>query len=1148
MSVNARFARRTLGIIALIGVLLAASCSQPVLNTAPTVTTNPANQTVTVGATPSFTAAASGNPAPTVQWQVSTDNGVTFNNVAGATSATLTLTAVTLVQTGNQYRATFTNSVGTATTTTAKLTVLAAPAITSFIAGQATITAGNSTTLTAVFAGGTGSVNNSVGAVTSGTAVTITPAATTTYTLTVTNAAGTPTTATATVTVVAAPAITSFIAGQATVTAGNSTTLTAVFTGGTGSVNNGVGAVTSGTAVTITPGATTPYTLTVTNAAGTPTTAAATVTVVPLPAITSFVPGLTTITAGNTTTLTAVFTGGTGSVNNGVGAVVSGTAVNITPAVTTTYTLTVTNAAGTPTTAAATVTVNTPPAFTSSSGATFTVGSNGTFPMTATGYPTPALSMVGSLPNNVTFVDNGNGTATISGTPATGTAGNYPITITAHNGIGVDATQVFTLTVNTGPAITLSPSNQTVTAGGSVSFTAAATGTPTPTVQWQVSTSGGPFTNLTGATSTTLTFTATAAQNGNQYQAVFTNPAGSATTTAATLTVNFAPAISQNPANQTALAGTTATFNAFANGNPTPTVQWQVSTDSGVTFNNVTGANSTTLTLTSVTAGQNGYEYQAVFTNGLGSSTTSAATLTVVTDLCATSPSGHEGVLSGRWVVLLQGWQGTGPGSPVASAFSFSASGTGSFNDVTGSGVTGNIDANFGANGANSVFSSNLLTAGSSYKVGLDPTNGTGYVGCMTLANSGTLLSAPSTVSLRFALSVTTGSAVRGRIIRWMDTSGTGSGTRASGLMLPQDVTAFTGGNTANLKPNYAFGEDGSDVAGGRFAIAGTIALNTATGSASATYDTDDAGSVSANQSESSTVTGLSSTTGRALNTGTPQGSTTAIRTAIYIVNANEFFMVGIDPYTTNGPGIYSGRAIVTGTSFSNTSLSGNYVIQTYGSSTGNSSCNNSGPCANVSLGELSLSNGTINGTSTIENYQQGNAISTDHPSGTYAVAASGRVSVTAGNHSPVLYLATPQSNTEPIVAFIVGTDSSGASGEMEAGANSNVSVSTLAGNYIFGSIDPSDSTVSDQTGVVKVDSSGNVTGYQYRSDTSGLTEGSLNSGGGSNPAMTITNNPLPGFGSIGSNSVAVTDGTRLWFIDTGSTNTNPAGITIVQP
>jgi hypothetical protein len=48
----------------------------------------------------------------------------------------------------------------------------------------------------------------------------------------------------------------------------------------------------------------------------------------------------------------------------------------------------------------------------------------------------------------VTFVDNGNGTATISGIPGAGTAGAYPITITATNGIGTPASQSFTLTVS----------------------------------------------------------------------------------------------------------------------------------------------------------------------------------------------------------------------------------------------------------------------------------------------------------------------------------------------------------------------------------------------------------------------------------------------------------------------------------------------------------------------------------------------------------------------------------------------------------------------------------------------------------------------------------------------------------------------------
>jgi len=88
----------------------------------------------------------------------------------------------------------------------------------------------------------------------------------------------------------------------------------------------------------------------------------------------------------------------------------------------------------------------------------------------------------------------------------------------------------------------MQPMNQTVTAGQTATFTAAATGSPTPTVQWQVSTDGGvTFSNVSGATSTTLSFTTSLSQNGNRYRAVFTNTAGTATTTAATLTVNATP-------------------------------------------------------------------------------------------------------------------------------------------------------------------------------------------------------------------------------------------------------------------------------------------------------------------------------------------------------------------------------------------------------------------------------------------------------------------------------------------------------------------------------------------------------------------------------------------------------------------------------
>ena len=77
-------------------------------------------------------------------------------------------------------------------------------------------------------------------------------------------------------------------------------------------------------------------------------------------------------------------------------------------------------------------------------------------------------------------------------------------------------------------------------------------------MQWQVSIDGGAtFTNISGATSTTYSFTATAADNGDEYQAVFTNSVGNVTTSAATLTVD---AVTTPPANTSVNVGQSASF------------------------------------------------------------------------------------------------------------------------------------------------------------------------------------------------------------------------------------------------------------------------------------------------------------------------------------------------------------------------------------------------------------------------------------------------------------------------------------------------------------------------------------------------------------------------------------------------------------
>src|SRR5262249_6110785 len=90
---------------------------------------------------------------------------------------------------------------------------------------------------------------------------------------------------------------------------------------------------------------------------------------------------------------------------------------------------------------------------TSANATTFTVGQAGTFTVTTTGFPKASIARGGvALPSGVMFVDNGNGTGTLSGTPGPGTGGTYILSFTASNGVPPNAVQnPFTLTVQQPP-------------------------------------------------------------------------------------------------------------------------------------------------------------------------------------------------------------------------------------------------------------------------------------------------------------------------------------------------------------------------------------------------------------------------------------------------------------------------------------------------------------------------------------------------------------------------------------------------------------------------------------------------------------------------------------------------------------------------
>jgi hypothetical protein len=220
------------------------------------------------------------------------------------------------------------------------------------------------------------------------------------------------------------------------------------------------------------------------------------------------------------------------------------------------------------------------------------------------------------------------------GTPDPGTGGVYNVTLTT-SGPYRPATQAFTLTVNEAPAVTTQPTDRTVNAGQTASFSASATGYPLPTVQWQQlgTATGAVWQDIPGATSTLYDVTAQGSLNGCQYRAAFSNGVGDPVySDAALLTVLSgvtAPAITQQPTDQTVLFGQTATFTAAASGNPAPTVRWQLSTDRGRHWNDIRGAISPSYTTAATTPGMSGHLYRALFRSSAGSATSDAAKLTV---------------------------------------------------------------------------------------------------------------------------------------------------------------------------------------------------------------------------------------------------------------------------------------------------------------------------------------------------------------------------------------------------------------------------------------------------------------------------------------------------------------------------------------
>ena len=206
-----------------------------------------------------------------------------------------------------------------------------------------------------------------------------------------------------------------------------------------------------------------------------------------------------------------------------------------------------TNVAGNATSLPATVTVTatvtaTPPTFTLQPTAKSAFPTQtATFTAPASGSPAPTLQWQAQAPATIGFTNIPGTTASTYTTPVLApTHSGTQYRCVATNDAGTATSSNATLTVATGtPAFTLNPVSKSVAAALTTSFTVAATGFPTPTLQWQAQAPATPgFTNIPGATASTYTTPVLAlTHSGTQYRCVATNDAGNATSTAATLTV-----------------------------------------------------------------------------------------------------------------------------------------------------------------------------------------------------------------------------------------------------------------------------------------------------------------------------------------------------------------------------------------------------------------------------------------------------------------------------------------------------------------------------------------------------------------------------------------------------------------------------------
>ena len=248
---------------------------------------------------------------------------------------------------------------------------------------------------------------------------------------------------------------------------------------------------------------------------------------------------------------------------------------------------------------------------------TVLVGGTASFSVVAEG--TEPLSYRWSF-NGTNLVDATNAVLVLTDVQWSG-AGNYAVLVANEAGFELSSDALLTVEPrDVDPTIVLQPTNQTVLAGGTVSFSVVVEGTEPLSYQWSFN-----GTNLVEATNAELVLTNVQWSDAGDYAVLVTNEVGFALSSNALLTVTLpevAPTIVVQPTNQTVLVGGTVSFSVVAEGTEPLSYQWS--------FNgtNLADATDAELVLTNVQWSDAG-DYAVLVTNEVGFALSSNALLTV---------------------------------------------------------------------------------------------------------------------------------------------------------------------------------------------------------------------------------------------------------------------------------------------------------------------------------------------------------------------------------------------------------------------------------------------------------------------------------------------------------------------------------------